>query len=156
MNTTLILLNSISDRFPNGLGNDSGELGHNLMDHHFRVGTNGVFDGYEDRYYKGRRPNGFYIPRFRNIGNDKRDYVALATRGGQAVMVGLVVSENLLLVLISKNLYPAPETGQWGWVVLESVCLITKTDYGWIIIKQTNGANQCWLSIVNLKRMKRR
>jgi choline dehydrogenase-like flavoprotein len=75
VNSTLILLNSRSDRFPDGLGNDSGELGHNLMDHHFRVGASGEIDGYEDQYYFGKRPNGFYIPRFRNIGSDKRDYI---------------------------------------------------------------------------------
>lgn len=75
MNTTLIMLNSISDRFPNGLGNDSGELGHNVMDHHFRVGASGVHDDFGDRYYWGRRPNGIYIPRYRNIGDDKRDYL---------------------------------------------------------------------------------
>jgi choline dehydrogenase-like flavoprotein len=73
--TTQILLNSTSNRFPNGFGNDSGELGHNLMDHHFRVGANGEFDGFEDMYYTGRRPNGIYIPRYRNVGNDKRDYL---------------------------------------------------------------------------------
>ncbi|MCB0662582.1 MAG: GMC family oxidoreductase [Saprospiraceae bacterium] len=65
--TTAILMNSKSDRFPNGMGNDSGELGHNIMDHHFRVGASGDWDGFEDKYYKGRRPNGFYIPRFRNL-----------------------------------------------------------------------------------------
>lgn len=75
--STAILLNSTSDRFPDGLGNDSGELGHNLMDHHFRVGANGEYDGHADRYYRGRRPTGFYIPRYRNIGDDNRDY----TRG---------------------------------------------------------------------------
>lgn len=75
VNTTLILMNSTSDRYPDGLGNDSGELGHNLMDHHFRVGASGTFDGFEDRYYYGRNPNGFYVPRFRNVGSDKRDYV---------------------------------------------------------------------------------
>ncbi|WP_416867458.1 MAG: GMC oxidoreductase [Imperialibacter sp.] len=75
INTTSIMLNSISDRFPNGLGNDSGELGHNLMDHHFRVGARADFDGFEDEYYVGRRPNGIYIPRFRNIGSDKQDYI---------------------------------------------------------------------------------
>ncbi|MEX0647787.1 MAG: GMC family oxidoreductase [Balneolaceae bacterium] len=75
--STAILLNSTSDRFPDGLGNDSGELGHNLMDHHFRVGANGEFDGHQDRYYRGRRPTGFYIPRYRNIGGNDRDY----TRG---------------------------------------------------------------------------
>lgn len=65
--TAAIMLNSISDRFPNGLGNDSGELGHNIMDHHYRLGARGTFEGMEDQYYKGRRPNGIYIPRFRNI-----------------------------------------------------------------------------------------
>ena len=68
--STSILLNSKSDRFPNGLGNDSGELGHNLMDHHFRSGAVGVLDAYNDKYYKGRRPNGIYLTRFRNL--DKR------------------------------------------------------------------------------------
>ncbi len=75
LNSTLILMNSRSDRFPNGLGNDSGELGHNVMDHHFHVGASGVFDGFEDRYFWGRRPTGIYIPRYRNIGSDKRDYL---------------------------------------------------------------------------------
>ena len=75
VNTTLIMLNSRSNRFPDGLGNDSGELGHNMMDHHFRAGANGEYDGFEDEYYYGRRPSGFYIPRYRNFGNDKRDYL---------------------------------------------------------------------------------
>ena len=65
--TTSILLQSKSERFPNGLGNDSGELGHNLMDHHFKVGATGIYEGHEDDYYKGRKPSGFFVPRFRNI-----------------------------------------------------------------------------------------
>ncbi|MDR9456069.1 MAG: GMC family oxidoreductase [Salegentibacter sp.] len=65
--STSILLQSRSDRFPNGMGNDSGELGHNVMDHHFRAGASGKFDGFEDQYYKGRKPNGIYLPRFRNL-----------------------------------------------------------------------------------------
>lgn len=75
VNTTLIMLNSKSNRFPNGLGNDSGELGHNLMDHHLSVGASGQFDGFEDKYYWGRRPNGFYIPRYRNLNDNNRDYI---------------------------------------------------------------------------------
>ena len=67
LNSTLIMLNSVSDRFPDGFGNDSGELGHNLMDHHFRVGANAATDGFRDKYYKGRKPAGFYLPRFRNL-----------------------------------------------------------------------------------------
>ena len=65
-----ILMQSKSERFPNGMGNDSGELGHNIMDHHFKAGATASFEGMEDKYYKGRRPNGIYIPRFRNIGGD--------------------------------------------------------------------------------------
>ena len=75
--STSILLQSKSNRFPNGMGNDSGELGHNLMDHHFQVGATGKFDGFKDKYYTGRRPNGIYIPRFRNIGGqtNRKDFV---------------------------------------------------------------------------------
>jgi choline dehydrogenase-like flavoprotein len=67
LGSTFILLNSTSSRFPNGLGNDSGELGHNLMDHHYRIGAMGSYDGFEDHFYKGRRPNGIYIPRYKNL-----------------------------------------------------------------------------------------
>ncbi len=67
LSTTFILLNSTSDRFPNGFGNDSGELGHNLMDHTYKVGAMGSIEGFEDKYYKGRRPNGIYIPRYVNL-----------------------------------------------------------------------------------------
>ncbi len=69
LNTAWILFNSATDEFPTGLGNSSDQLGRNVMDHHFRVGAHGVYDGFEDRYYKGRRPNGIYIPRFRNLGD---------------------------------------------------------------------------------------
>lgn len=66
--TTSILLNSTSSRFPNGFGNDSGQLGHNLMDHTSAAGAYGIlYDQYSDKYYKGRRPEGFFIPRFRNL-----------------------------------------------------------------------------------------
>lgn len=67
LSTTQILLNSTSSRFENGFGNDSGELGHNLMDHTYRVGAMGRVEGFDDKYYKGRRPNGIYIPRYVNI-----------------------------------------------------------------------------------------
>ncbi len=73
--TASLLLNSTSSRFPNGLGNDSDQVGRNLMDHHFRCGAKGSFDGFQDQYYFGRRYNGIYIPRFRNIGKNDREYV---------------------------------------------------------------------------------
>jgi choline dehydrogenase-like flavoprotein len=74
-NSTAILMRTATDIWPGGLGSSSGELGHNVMDHHFRLGANGIAEGYEDKYYFGRRPNGVYIPRFRNVGDDKRDYL---------------------------------------------------------------------------------
>jgi choline dehydrogenase-like flavoprotein len=63
-----ILMQSKSDRFPNGMGNLSGELGHNIMDHHLGVGARGTSEKHSDKYYIGRRPNGHYLPRFRNLG----------------------------------------------------------------------------------------
>ena len=68
--STSILMQSQSDRFPNGMGNDSDQLGRNIMDHHLGVGAEGKFDGFDDKFYKGRKPNGVYIPRFRNLGGD--------------------------------------------------------------------------------------
>lgn len=67
LGTTRVLLNSKSPRFSEGLGNSSGVVGHYLMDHHFIVGAGGKVPGLLDRYYEGNRPNGFYIPRFRNL-----------------------------------------------------------------------------------------
>jgi choline dehydrogenase-like flavoprotein len=74
-NSTWILMNSATDVWPGGLGSSCGELGHNVMDHHLRVGANGEIDGYQDKYYYGRRPTGFYVPRFRNWNGDKRNYL---------------------------------------------------------------------------------
>ncbi|NNK26957.1 MAG: GMC family oxidoreductase [Flavobacteriaceae bacterium] len=65
-----ILMQSKSERFPNGMGNDCGELGHNVMDHHFKAGAFAKTNKFQDKYYKGRRPGGVYLPRFRNIGGD--------------------------------------------------------------------------------------
>jgi choline dehydrogenase-like flavoprotein len=75
LNTAWVLMNSATHVWPDGLGSSSGELGHNVMDHHFRCGANGEVDGYDDKYYFGKRPTGFYIPRFRNVNGDKRDYL---------------------------------------------------------------------------------
>ena len=75
--STSILMQSTSKRFPNGLGNDSGELGHNIMDHHFVVGASAKIENFKEKYYKGRKPGGIYIPRFRNIGgnSDSKDFI---------------------------------------------------------------------------------
>src|SRR3954467_6962188 len=75
LNSAWLLMRSATDVWPGGLGSSSGELGHNLMDHHFRAGAEGTIEGMEDKYYYGRRPTGFYIPRYRNFFGDKRDYL---------------------------------------------------------------------------------
>jgi choline dehydrogenase-like flavoprotein len=62
-----ILLNSKTVRFPSGLANSSGELGRNVMDHPFGAGAYGTFPGMEDHKSFGNRPNGIYVPRFRNV-----------------------------------------------------------------------------------------
>jgi hypothetical protein len=72
LGSTFILLNS-SEAHPNGMGNASGQLGHNLMDHH-RCGAEGSAEGFEDKYTTVE-DNGIYIPRHQNVGNDKRDYL---------------------------------------------------------------------------------
>ena len=94
--STSILMQSISERFPNGMGNDSGELGHNLMDHHFQVGADAIIEGIEEKYYVGRKPAGFYIPRFRNLGGitNKKNYTRGYGYQGDASRGG--VSKNAL------------------------------------------------------------
>jgi choline dehydrogenase-like flavoprotein len=66
-----ILMNSATAEFPTGLANSSGELGHNLMDHVFGGGASGIMPGHENRVQLGNRPNGIYVPRFRNVNGDK-------------------------------------------------------------------------------------
>jgi choline dehydrogenase-like flavoprotein len=77
LNSTWLLMRSATEVWPDGLGSSSGQLGRNLMDHHFRVGAEGRLEepGLDEQYYSGRRPTGFYIPRYRNVGSDRRGYL---------------------------------------------------------------------------------
>lgn len=74
LGTAQILLNSPSRRTPNGLANSSGQVGRNLMDHVSGMGASGTISTHRDKYYYGRRPNGFYIPRYRNV-TEPADFV---------------------------------------------------------------------------------
>jgi choline dehydrogenase-like flavoprotein len=95
LESTRILLNSKTDRFPGGLGNSSGQLGKNLMDHVFGAGARGTIPGMEDRTSYGRRPNGIYIARFRNVKDRQADFVrGYGFQGGA-----------------SRSLQPAPRAG---------------------------------------------
>jgi len=94
LNSAWVLMNSATDIWPDGLGSSSGELGHNVMDHHFRAGAKGRVEGFSDKYEYGRRPTGIYIPRFRNIYNDKRDYLrGFGYQGGAGRGRGVEVAE---------------------------------------------------------------
>ena len=73
--TTMILKNSATEQNPTGLANSSGQLGRNLMDHLYGSRGRGIISGMLDKYYWGRRPNGFYIPRFRNNTEDGSDFI---------------------------------------------------------------------------------
>ena len=112
INTSLLLMNSVSSRFPNGLGNDSGELGHNLMDHNYNATISGEFDGFEDKYYSGRRPTGTYLPRFRNFGDDKqKDFIrGYAYAGGASRAAMSEVSETAIGGLLKKDM---TQLGPW-------------------------------------------
>jgi choline dehydrogenase-like flavoprotein len=75
LESTRILLNSATPEFPDGLANSSGELGHNLMDHHMGSGAEGIMPGHLDKLPFGNRPNGIYIPRFRNVKTKQKDFL---------------------------------------------------------------------------------
>jgi choline dehydrogenase-like flavoprotein len=75
INTAALMLNSKSKRFANGFGNDSDQVGRNIMDHHLGAGATATIDGFEEDYMFGQRPNALYIPRFRNWGSDKQAYL---------------------------------------------------------------------------------
>lgn len=83
LNTNLILLNSTSKRFPDGLGNDNGLLGRYIAWHNYRASANGAIDGFEDDYFYGRNPTECILANFRNLGKQEMDYV-----GGYTTFTG--------------------------------------------------------------------
>ncbi len=112
LNSAWILMRSANSVWADGLGSSSGELGHNIMDHHYNLGATGSIDGYEDKYYFGRRPTGFYIPRFANVGADKRDYLRGFGYQGAASRTGW--SREVAELNIGKDLKDAiVEPGGW-------------------------------------------
>lgn len=122
--TAGILLNSKSSRFPNGFGNDSDQVGHNLMDHHSSAGAQGTHDSFEDMYYKGRRPCGFLIPRFRNLSlGNKSDFIRGYNIQGDGERLGwqdLGQSEGFGTAFKTRLTHP----GDWSvWMVAWGECL---------------------------------
>ena len=75
LNTNLILLNSTSTRFKEGLGNDNGLLGRYVAFHNYRARMYGEFEGYADKHTTGREPTCAYLPRFRNVEKQETDFL---------------------------------------------------------------------------------
>ena len=75
LNSTWLLLHSANEQFPEGLANSSGALGKYLMDHQYQAGAYARFEGFDDQYYYGGRPNGIYLARFRNISAQHPDFI---------------------------------------------------------------------------------
>jgi len=90
LGTTQIMLNSTSAAFPDGIANSSGVLGRYLMDHHMGVDAEGYTDDFDDRFYNVSRPNGIYIPRFRNLdaASKRDDYVRGFAYQGSSYRIG--------------------------------------------------------------------
>ncbi|HSN61808.1 MAG TPA: GMC family oxidoreductase [Ferruginibacter sp.] len=121
--TTSILLQSVSKKFPNGLGNSSGQVGLNLMDHHSGAGAMGKHDQYKDKYYAGRRPTGIYIPRFRNLNDQTKhaDFIrgyAFQADGERSEWADLMKEDNAFGESYKEAItQPGPWTmwmGAWG------------------------------------------
>ena len=116
-NSTWVLMNSAHDVWADGLGSSSGELGHNVMDHHFRCGANGQAEGFSDTYQYGRRPTGIYVPRFRNIYNDKRDYLrGFGYQGGAGRGRGADIAEFTIGADLKDSL--SVPSDHWGMGVM--------------------------------------
>ena len=126
LNTNAILLNSVSNRFPAGLGNDSGVLGKYIAWHNYRGRGNASFEGYHDKKTDGRNPSHSYIPRFRNVMKHEMDFYrgyAIGIGGGRGSKsdtskIGDELRENLL----------HPELGNWhisSWMMGETLPIET-------------------------------
>ncbi len=118
LGSTAILLNSVEESFPDGLGNGSGELGHNLMDNHFEIGASGRFDGFRDRYYRGRRPVDVLVPRFQNLDSKTKrsNYHRGFSTYGWAGRQGVGQGDPLDFGADFKDSLTTP--GEWGMTLL--------------------------------------
>ena len=145
LNSTWLLMRSATDVWPGGLGSSSGELGHNLMDHHFRAGAEGTIEGLDDKYYYGRRPTGFYIPRYRNLFGDKRDYLRGFGYQGSASRDGWsrAVQELGVGGAFKDDAGAARRRGRSARRRSARCCRITRTRSRSIRRRRTSGACRC-------------
>ena len=124
LNTNAILLNSTSERFPNGMGNDSGVLGKYVAWHNYRGKANAQYEGFSEKMTDGRNPSNGYMPRFRNVQKQETNFLrgyAIGIGGGRGFSpdtsaIGDQLRENLL----------HPPLGKWNissWMMGETVPL---------------------------------
>jgi choline dehydrogenase-like flavoprotein len=124
LNSNAILLNSTSNRFPNGLGNDNGLLGKYVSWHNYRGKANAQYEGFKDKKTDGRNPSNSYIPRFRNVRKQEMDFLrgyAIGVAGGR----GASSNENLIGDELRESLLH-PQLGNWhvsSWMMGECVPL---------------------------------
>jgi choline dehydrogenase-like flavoprotein len=122
LNSNAILLNSISNRFPGGLGNDNGLLGKYISWHNYRGKANAEYEGFKDKKTDGRNPSNSYVPRFRNLRRQEMDFLrgyAIGIGGGR----GASSNENLIGDELRENLLH-PHLGNWNvssWMMGECV-----------------------------------
>jgi choline dehydrogenase-like flavoprotein len=116
--STQILLNSKSESFPRGLANGSGALGHYLMDHCFGLSAFALFPGHEDAYYFGNRPNGVYIPRFRNVDAPHEGFLRGYCYQGAAMRVDWRHTQRITPGFGTALKDALREPGPWGMVLL--------------------------------------
>ncbi len=107
-----MLLNSTSERFPNGLGNDSGTLGKYVAFHNYRAQVSGICEEYSDQNSKGRRPTSAYLPRFRNLYRQETDYLRGYAAGFYSGR-GKTRSQEGLGQTLRDNLHSEAKTGPW-------------------------------------------
>lgn len=113
LNTNLILLNSTSKRFPNGLGNDNGLLGKYIAFHNYRATINAEYEGFPQFTTEGAKPTSHYIPRFRNVYKQETDFLRGYAAGFGARPARETIREGIGEELKS-NLLKTKETGLWS------------------------------------------
>lgn len=148
--TASILLNSTSTYFPNGFGNSSEQVGKNLMDHHKGVGAMGMYEGFQDKYYAGRRPAGIYIPRFRNIDEQSKhpDFVrgyGYQADGERSEWKDLMLANDSFGENFKQTL---TEPGPWTmWMGAWGECLPNSDNKIWL---DNNKKDQWGLPLINI------
>ncbi|MDB4063299.1 GMC family oxidoreductase [Flavobacteriaceae bacterium] len=113
LNTNLILLNSKSKRFPNGLGNDNGLMGKYIAFHNYRATINAQCEGFPKNTIEGAKPTSHYVPRFRNVYRQETDFLR-GYAAGFGASPARVTDRGGFGATLKKQLLETKETGVWN------------------------------------------